>query len=71
MPNLNDIKLINSSNPIKNGTCIVTTFNTGKYSKLDTYVVNTPNISEIQLKYDNRFYNGIFVKNVTGTIGTS
>ena len=58
----NDINKAISANSIKNGTTIVTTTITGKYSKLDTDVKNTPTITDIEAKYDNRFYNGIFVK---------
>lgn len=56
-----DIQLAISENPVKNGTLITTTTFTGYYNKLDTYVKNTPTITDIQEKYDNRFYNGIFV----------
>lgn len=49
-------------NPIKNGTGIVGSTVTGKYSTNNTYTTNTPNISSIASKYGNRFYNGLFVK---------
>lgn len=58
----NDIQKAISSNPIKNGTIVVTTSWTGNYSTRDTYVKNTPTIDAIEAKYDNRFYNGIFVQ---------
>ena len=61
-----DIILANSGNPIQNGSCIVTCSNVGQYPVLDTYAATTPAISDIQSKYDNRFYNGLFV-NVTGS----
>jgi hypothetical protein len=58
----NDISKAISANQIKNGTTVVTTTVTGEYSTIDTYVKNTPTISDIETKYDNRFYNGIFVE---------
>ena len=58
----NDINKAISANQIKNGTIVVTTTVTGEYSTIDTYVKNTPTISDIETKYDNRFYNGIFVE---------
>lgn len=58
----NDINKAISGNQIKNGTIVVTTTVTGEYSTIDTYVKNTPTISDIETKYDNRFYNGIFVE---------
>lgn len=50
-----DIQAAVSGVVVKNGTAIVTTTFTGQYSKLDTYVKNSPIISDIQEKYDNRF----------------
>lgn len=61
----NDIQAAVSGNPVKNGTTVVTTTFTGEYSTLNTYVKNTPTIAAIEAKYDNRFYNGIFV-NIVG-----
>ena len=58
----NDIDKAISANQIKNGTTVVTTTVTGEYSTIDTYVKNTPTINDIEAKYDNRFYNGIFVE---------
>jgi len=58
----NDINKAISANQIKNGTAVVTTTVTGEYSTIDTYVKNTPTINNIEAKYDNRFYNGIFVQ---------
>jgi hypothetical protein len=58
----NDINKAISANQVKNGTIVVTTTVTGEYSTIDTYVKNTPTISDIETKYDNRFYNGIFVQ---------
>lgn len=57
----NDINKAISANPVKNGTMLVGTSRTGEYSTQDTYVNNTPTMSTIEAKYDNRFYNGIFV----------
>jgi hypothetical protein len=51
----NDISIIVSGQPIKNGTVVVSTTFTGEYSTLDTYVLNSPTIEEIQDKYDTRF----------------
>lgn len=51
----NDISIIVSGQPIKNGTTVVSTTFTGEYSTLDTYVLNSPTIEEIQDKYDTRF----------------
>jgi hypothetical protein len=51
----NDITKAISANDLKNGTVIVTCSRTGEYSVLDTYVKNTPTISDIENKYDNRF----------------
>lgn len=51
----NDINKAIVANPIKNGTSIVTCSKTGQYSTLNTYVSNSPTISDIQSKYDNRF----------------
>jgi hypothetical protein len=58
----NDITKAISANAIKNGTGIVSYTRTGEYSVLNTNVKNTPTIGEIEDKYDNRFYNGIFVE---------
>ena len=60
-----DIRKAKSSNPIKNGTLVVTSSVTGAYSKSDVYVKNTPTITDIENKYHARFYNGIFVQTVT------
>jgi hypothetical protein len=51
----NDINKAISANPLKNGTTVVTCLNTGEYSTLDTYVKNTPTISDIEDKYEDRF----------------
>ena len=51
----NDIQASITSNPVKNGTVVVSTTFTGEYSTLDTVVKNSPTISDIENKYDNRF----------------
>lgn len=51
----NDIQAAVSGVVVKNGTVIVSTTFTGEYSTLDTYVKNTPTISDIENKYDDRF----------------
>lgn len=60
----NDITLAVSSNPIKNGTVVVTCPNTGfptaglpSTLTYDAFVTNQPTISQIQSKYDNKFDN--------------
>jgi hypothetical protein len=50
-----DITKAKNSNPIKNGTLVTTTSVPGFYSQSDLYVKNTPTISDIQTKYDERF----------------
>jgi hypothetical protein len=64
----NDINKAISANQIKNGTTVVTTTVTGEYSTMDTYAKNSPTINDIQAKYDNRFYNGIFVNVIASGI---
>lgn len=61
-----DITTSISSNPIKNGTVVEGVTFRGSKSTLNTYVKNYPSISDIQSKYGNRFYNGIFVQLVGG-----
>jgi hypothetical protein len=51
----NDIQAAVSGQPIKNGTTIVSCTETGEYSTINTYVKNSPTISDIQSKYDSRF----------------
>lgn len=64
-----DIVKARSANEIKNGSSTVAgcTF-TGQFYTLDTYTKNTPNLSTIQSKYGNRFYNGLFVNIISGDI---
>ena len=57
-----DITTAISSNLIKNGSSIVSAKFTGFYNVLNTYTLNTPTISDIENKYGNKFYNGIFVQ---------
>jgi hypothetical protein len=64
----NDINKAISANQIKNGTTVVTTTVAGEYSTIDTYAKNSPTINDIQAKYDNRFYNGIFVNVIASGI---
>jgi len=52
---VNDIMKAISINPLKNGTLLVSCTRTGEYSSLNTYVKNTPTITDIEAKYDNRF----------------
>lgn len=58
----NDIQKAISENPIKNGSTVTTATFTGEYQTYNYYVSNTPDINTIEAKYDNRFYNGIFVQ---------
>lgn len=44
-----------SANELKNGTTVVTCSRTGNYSVLNTYAKNTPTITDIEEKFDNRF----------------
>ena len=57
-----DIAKINNSKPIKNGTLVITTTNTGFYQTNNNTVKNTPTIETIASKYGYRFYNGIFIQ---------
>lgn len=52
-----DIQKIILSNLIKNGTIVVSCKVTGPRESdlLDTYVLNTPDITDIESKYDHRF----------------
>ena len=51
----NDITKAISGNPLKNGTLLVSCTRTGEYSLSNSYVKNTPTLSDIESKYDNRF----------------
>jgi len=50
-----DVYAAVSGNPVKNGTTVVSTTMKGEYSTIETYVKNTPTISGIESKWDNRF----------------
>ena len=59
-----DIQAAVSGNPVKNGTLIASATFTGQYSKSDTSVQQYPTIAELQTRYGQRFYNGIFVQSI-------
>jgi hypothetical protein len=69
---MSNIAKAESSNNIKNGTIVVTCGRTGFPASgnivYDEYVLNTPTISDIEDKYNNRFYNGIWVNIVESGI---
>ena len=66
----NDIDVAVSNQPIKNGSIVMSTTVTGESTINDLYANNTPVIGDIEDKYDNRFYNGIFVNIIgSGIIG--
>jgi hypothetical protein len=50
-----------TNNNIKNGSVVTSCTFHGNYNVLNTYTQNYPIIADIQSKYGNRFYNGIFV----------
>lgn len=66
-----DITLAINSNPIKNGSCVLSTTVTGRTDTLNTTVSNLPAIGDIQSKYGNRFYNGIFVTSASAPVQLS
>lgn len=51
-----------TNNNIKNGSVVTSCTFRGQYNTSNTYVQNYPVITDIQSKYGNRFYNGIFVE---------
>lgn len=51
----NDIQAAVSGVDVKNGTILVSCTRTGEYSTINSYVKNSPTISEIEAKYDTRF----------------
>lgn len=59
---VNDIQKAIIANPVKNGSSVTSTSFVGAFQTYDRYVKNTPDMTVIQAKYDNRFYNGIFVQ---------
>lgn len=67
----NDIQASVSGLAVKNGTIVVSCTETGEYSTISTYVKNSPTISDIESKFDNRFddpsyYYGIGSDNLVG-----
>lgn len=50
-----DIQTAVSGQVVKNGTALVSCTRTGEYSTIETYVKNTPTMSDIESKYDARF----------------
>jgi hypothetical protein len=64
----NDIQAAISGVVVKNGTVVVSTTVTGEYSTLNTVVKNTPTISDIENKYDNRFDDITYYTIGSGTI---
>jgi hypothetical protein len=73
----NDIMKAISANAIKNGTSLVSCTKTGEYGSLNTYVKNTPILSDIESRYDERFddpsyyYGGGVGSLDGGTVGDS
>jgi hypothetical protein len=61
-----DISVVNSDQPIKNGTIVGLTTPNGLHTKYNLYVKNEPTINDIYNKYGNKFYNGIFIQIVGG-----
>lgn len=57
-----DITVVNNNQPIKNGTIVGLTTPNGLSSKYNLYSKNSPTINDINNKYGNKFYNGIFVQ---------
>ena len=51
----NDIVKAKSANAIKNGSALVSVNKSGTSETENTYVKNTPALSDIQAKYDTRF----------------
>lgn len=51
----NDIQNAVSGIAIKNGSLLVSCTRTGEYSTINTYVKNTPTLTDIESKYDDRF----------------
>lgn len=67
----NDITKAILSNPLKNGTTVVSCKKTGLSTNdlLNTYVKNTPTITDIESKYDFRFDNPSYYYGSTGVDG--
>lgn len=66
----NDIQKSILSNPIKNGTVVVSVKPTGLRSEdlLNNSVSNKPEIADIQAKYDNRFDDPSYYGGISGTV---
>jgi len=67
----NDIIKSKSGEAIKNGTIVTTCSFTGNYKTINSYVNNSPVITDIQSKYDEKFddpsyYYGIGNANLIG-----
>lgn len=63
---------VSGTTTVKNGTCLVSCTRTGEYSTVDTFAKNSPTITSIQSKFDNRFddpsyYYGIGGSGIIGT----
>lgn len=59
---------VSSTTTIKNGTAVVTCSKAGEYSVLNTSVLNTPVLTDIDDKYGYRFYNGLITLAHSGTL---
>jgi len=55
-----------TNNNIKNGSSVTSCTVHGNFNTLNTYVQNYPIIADIEQKYGDRFYNGIFVQILNG-----
>lgn len=58
-----DITVAVSGNAIKNGTVVASAIPTGEKAVLDTSVLNSPIINDIELKYENRFDDPTYYSN--------
>ena len=56
-----DITTAKSTEPLKNGSAVLSTKTTGYSSVNNLFVNNNPTLADIQSKYGNRYYNGILV----------
>lgn len=63
-----DVTYAVSGVAIKNGTAVVTCSRAGEYSVLNTSVLNTPVLTDIDDKYGYRFYNGLITLAHSGTL---
>jgi hypothetical protein len=46
---------VSGTTDVKNGTCVVSCTRTGEYSTIDTFTINSPTMTSIESKFDNRF----------------